>query len=163
MKMGVVTPMDYNQYRTKVKNEIERRGLTSILNNTRWNRLLHGVYERLPFPPPFQMKSVLSEQPYPEPFEQDVNYNGDWHTAIGDMSDGARFAAWQSPAFDIEWLRVKPRRLQYQGRLVEPLLLDIEQEFAALLREERIPHTKKGNDYWIYGYAAAEQLAWIHL
>jgi len=155
--------MKYDKYKIKVQKEVERRGLTSVLNDTRWNRLLQGIYKRLPFAPPFQMKDVLEELPYPEYFEQDVNYNGDWHAAIGDMSDDARFTPLQNPAFAIEWLRIKPRRLEYQGRLVESRLLDIEQEFVTLLREERIPYVKKGNDYWIYGYATAEQFAEIHM
>lgn len=154
--------MDYTKYREKVRAEIERKGLTSVLNDTRWSRLQQGIYERLPFAPPFQMKKVLEKLPEPEYFEQDVYYNGDWYEAIGDMSDEACFCSWQHPAFDIEWLRVKPRRLEHQGKLVEPRLLDIEQEFIALLREARIPYVEKGNDYWIYGYATVEELSWIH-
>lgn len=154
--------MDYIRYKKKVMQEVERRGLTSVMNDTRWEQLKSGVYSRLPFPPAFQVKKVLSPKPEPERFEQDVSYIGDWLAILGDDSDDAQFCDWQHPAFDVEWIRIKPRRLEARGRLVADELIDIEAAFVALLQECGIPYTSEQGDYWIYGYATATEFAQLH-
>ncbi|WP_411346512.1 DUF6678 family protein [Paenibacillus sp. WLX1005] len=151
--------MDYITYKHKVRQEVERRGLTSIMNDTRWEKLKFGVYHQLPFPPAFQVKYVLSAEPHPTAFEQDVNYNGDWTAILGDLSDDAQFCNWQHPSFNVEWVRVKPRRLEYRGQLVEDECIDIEAPFVALLHECNIPYLCRQHDYWIYGYATATEFA----
>ncbi|MFD1887719.1 DUF6678 family protein [Paenibacillus wenxiniae] len=154
--------MDYIRYKQQVMQEVERRGLTSVMNDTRWEKLKVGVYRKLPFPPAFQVKKVLSPKAEPESFQQDVSYDGDWHTILGDESDDAQFCDWQHPACDVEWIRVKPRRLEFRGRLVENKLIDIEAAFVTLLKECGIPYMYKEGDYWIYGYATAAEFAHLH-
>ncbi len=154
--------MDYVRYKQKVLQEVEHRGLTSIMNDTRWEKLKVGVYQQLPFPPAFQVKNILSPEPSPVQFEEDVTYHGDWLTILGDLSDDAQFCDWQHPAFDVEWIRVKPRCLEHRGQLVADELVDIEEPFVALLKECRIPYVCKEGDYWIYGYATAEEFAELH-
>ncbi|MEW4369690.1 DUF6678 family protein [Paenibacillus kandeliae] len=155
--------MDYIRYKQQVMQEVERRSLTSIMNDTRWEKLKYGVYHKLPFPPAFQVKTVLAADPYPLQFEQDVNYHGDWNAIIGDRSDEAVFCDWHRPSFDIEWIRVKPRRLEYRGQLVDDEVVNIEESFVTLLKECRIPYICRKGDYWIYGYATAEEFAELHV
>ena len=119
---------------------IEARGLVSLMNDTRWQALVDGVYARLPFPPPFQIKLVDADAPEPAEFEHNVAYHGAWSEL------------W--PFFHIEWLRVRPRWLKHRGQLVAPETVDCSPEFVALVRELRVPHRLDGDTVWIYGHAA---------
>ncbi|WP_440119649.1 DUF6678 family protein [Paenibacillus sp. QZ-Y1] len=136
--------MSYNPHKQKVIEEIQHRQLSSIMNNTKWTKLQDAIYDELPFAPPFQIKMVLEQAPYPDSFEQDVTYIGDW------LSLSTAF-------YNVEWVRVKPRTLKSVGRYVQPEVMDIEAEWVALLQKLRIPYMKKDHNYWIYGYATAAE------
>jgi hypothetical protein len=120
---------------------VEARGLVSLMNATRWQALVDGIYARLPFPPAFQYKGVEEAAPDPETFEQDVEYHGAWSEL------------W--PFIQVEWLRVRPRWRKHRGQLVAPEIIDCTAEFMALVRELRVPHRIDGESIWIYGHAAS--------
>ncbi|TCV65934.1 MULTISPECIES: DUF6678 family protein [Neorhizobium] len=45
----------------KVRRAIAERGLSSHMNDTKWRALCTAVAEEFPFPPPYQVKCVLSD------------------------------------------------------------------------------------------------------
>ncbi len=112
----------------QVDVEVSKRGLVSVMNDTKWAELQGAVRRELPFCPPYQLKVVLNSLPEPEHFESDVDYWGDW-------SDECL-----SPFYAIEWIRIRPRFLRHRGRLIAP--------------EVQIPHRCDGDTIWIYGYAS---------
>ena len=122
--------------------EVERRGLASFMNATRWSALCEAVYAELPFPPPFQLQSVLGEREPPWDTEA-VSYWGAWSEL--------------APFRDIERLRVLPRYRRPVGRLVADEWIDCTDGFRDLLIRLRIPFREdQVGTFWIYGYAAAD-------
>ena len=129
-----------NAQREAVLAAVSERNLSSVMNNTRWNRLIEAVRTSMPFPPPYQRKDILSEGPFPANFEDDVPYHGDWGSAL-------------RPYHSIEWLRVRPRYQKPQGQLVAPEIVDESERFLAIVRALRLPHRVESDCVWIYGYA----------
>lgn len=133
--------------RTEIQRVLESRGLTSVMNATRWNALRDRVLGTLPFPPPFQEKYLLEAAPVPEAFDHDVWSHGDW-AAVTEDSVG------------LEWLRGRPRKLVHRGRLVSDTVEDVEGAFIDILHELRIPYQRDGATIVIYGYV--EQTGLLH-
>lgn len=127
----------------QVSRELSKRGLVSVMNDTKWTELRQAVRRELLFAPPFQLKALLHPLPQPELFESDVHYLGDW-------SDESLL-----PFHEIEWMRVRPRFLQPRGRLVAPEVQSVEAAFMEVLRRYRIPHRCDSDTIWIYGYASS--------
>lgn len=125
----------------KIQAVVYEKQLSSILNNTKWEKLQNGVLTTLPFPPPFQAKYVLEEKPVPETFDEDVWYLGDWIEGL-------------LPFYSVEWIRVRPRCVKHRGRLIKPDLIDITEDFRTLLTNIQIPYIEKDNSFFIYGYAS---------
>jgi hypothetical protein len=124
--------------RARLVDAVARRGLTSVMNDTRWDRL-QQLIRNLPFPPPYQYKSVLMEEPYPPSFDEDVAYLGGELCEIG-------------PFDEIEWIRFRPRYLRHRGRLIEPDIVDCADAFRAALTEARIPFEERDESIWVFGY-----------
>ncbi|MBD3922935.1 hypothetical protein H8B09_29780 [Paenibacillus sp. PR3] len=133
--------MDRDRYKAKVMNAVKERQLTSIMNKTKWKELQTAVLKILPFPPPFQAKYVLVESTSPNEFEEDVWYVGDWVEGL-------------MPFYDVEWIRVRPRRIVNIGRLISPEVIDITEEFIGILKEYSIPYHCSSDSIYIYGYTA---------
>ena len=125
----------------QVNIEVARRGLVSVMNDTKWVELQGAIRRELSFGPPYQLKVVLNPSPEPEYFENDVHYRGDW-------SDECL-----SPFYAIEWVRVRPRFLRHRGRLISPEVQSVELEFLEIVRRYHIPHRHDVDTVWIYGYA----------
>jgi len=115
------------------------RNLCSVMNNTRWKVLREAVLNDLPFPPPYQIKGILTENPFPETFKKDVRYFGDWREGF-------------FPFYSIEWIRIRPRYIKYQGRLLPPRTIDIEEKFVSLLKRIKVPYLNEKETVVIYGY-----------
>lgn len=120
---------------------VAKRGLTSVMNATKWRELRDGVAEELPFAPAFQRKDVLEAVPYPEDFDEDASHIGDWPAGL-DRCDG------------IEWIQVRPRRLLHRGRLVPDEVEEIEKAFVILLQRIGVPFVREPGAIRIYGYTA---------
>lgn len=127
--------------RPAVLHAISERGLTSVMNATKWRKLRDAVMNDLPFAPAFQRKDVLESQPYPEVFDTHVNYCGDWPAGIDRSSE-------------IEWIRVRPCRLVHRGRLVPDAIDDIESQFTAMLHRIGVPFLQESESILIYGYTS---------
>lgn len=130
-----------NQNKARVMKTLAERNLVSVMNDTKWRELQDAVINTLLFPPPYQAKYLLEGRLYPEEFETDVSYWGDWIEGI-------------VPFYSVEWIRVRPRYLKHRGRLVSPEVIDITDEFVKLLKELSIPYRLENDTYIIYGYVA---------
>ncbi len=129
---------DEDKHKHEVKRELTKRGLGSVMNDTKWRELV-AVIQRLPFPPPYQRKDVLRSTPEPESFDSDVSYWGDWSEGI-------------HPFFSIEWLRIRPRYLKHVAQLLPSTVVDCENELEEMLRSIGQPYEKTYDSIWIYGY-----------
>ena len=125
--------------RPAIRQAITERGLTSVMNATKWRELRDGVMNDLPFAPAFQRKDLLEADPYPETFDEDVNYCGDWPAGIDRSAE-------------IEWIRVRPRRRVRRGQLIPDGLDDIEEALVALLHRIGVPFLREPGAIRIYGY-----------
>ena len=127
-----------------VMAEVQRRGLASFMNRTRWEALRTAVLAELPFPPAFQRQDVLG--PREAVWRPDhVDWQGAW---IDEDLE---------PLFSIEWLRVVPRHRTFLGALVEGPTADCTDQFRDLLARLRIPHLEDAaKTFWIFGYAPAD-------
>ena len=127
------------RFKAAVLGEIERRGLASFMNTTRWRALVDAVQAELPFPPPFQLQPVIGDREPPWNVEA-VDYWGGWSEL--------------EPFFAIEWMRVLPRYRKSAGRLVADEWVDGTDAFRALLTRLHIPfRADEAGTFWIYGYA----------
>ncbi|WP_256080405.1 DUF6678 family protein [Massilia sp. YIM B04103] len=129
---------DEFKHKLQVKAELSKRGLGSVMNDTKWRELLAGI-DDLPFPPPYQRKDVLSSEASPESFDEDVWYQGDWNEGI-------------FPLFSIEWIRIRPRYLRHEGRLLPKSVIDCGVQLEQLLQSLKQPYEKFDDSFWIYGY-----------
>lgn len=126
------------KHKLRVKKEVERRGLASVMNNTKWREFCNAMNEELPFPPAYHRKDVLDAD-Y-TPLAEDVWYLGDYVEGI-------------HPFYSIEWIEVRPRRVVSLGRLVKGMVESIEKPFVAVLQKYNIPYKVKNGSYFIYGYS----------
>ncbi|MCM3783503.1 hypothetical protein M3231_10995 [Neobacillus mesonae] len=126
-------------HKQKVLDTIEKRYLSSVMNNTKWEQLQHAVLHELAFPPAYQIKYVLDEAPYPEAFENDVWYMGDWIEPL-------------IPFYAVEWIRIRPRVERSRGRLLSPEIINIADDFISMLRGLHIPFREDKDTIYIYGY-----------
>ncbi|MDP3803345.1 DUF6678 family protein [Brevundimonas sp.] len=128
--------------KAKVLAEVERRGLASFMNRTRWERLCEAVYAELPFPPAFDLQTVLGQR---EPL-MDTDAPSFW----GSWSE-------LEPFFEIEWLRVAPRWSRHVAMLLPDEVIDCGDAFRDLLVRLGVPFREdEAKTFWIYGYAPAD-------
>jgi hypothetical protein len=126
-----------------VMAEVERRVLTSFMNDTRWRELRDAV-ETLPFPPVFQRQDVLGPR---EPL-----WASDQMSCFGDWSHEGL-----EPFFMIEWIRVVPKLWAWQGQLIPMKQVgDCTVELREALDRLRLPYREDGRGFWIYGYAPGD-------
>ncbi|MES9684718.1 DUF6678 family protein [Gottfriedia acidiceleris] len=124
----------------KLYKVLEKKQLCSVMNNTKWRQLKDAVLTTLPFVPPLQIKTVLEDTPNPPNFDTDNDIYGS-----GDWLDGV-------PRLLIEWIRVRPKRLESMGLIIPPKVIDISKEFLEILHKYKIPYKIDNNTIYIYGY-----------
>ncbi|MGZ4159947.1 MAG: DUF6678 family protein, partial [Neobacillus sp.] len=133
----------------KVQAIINKKQLSSIMNNIKWELLQKTIKATLQFPPLFQVKYVLEDTPFPENFEDDVWYWGEWNEQ---WNQGLR------PFYKVEWIRVRPRYVNHRGSLIEPEIIDFTNEFVAMLQKIRIPFVKEDGKICICGYVKSTEV-----
>src|SRR5947207_6006977 len=84
----------------RVARYVEREGLTSVMNNTKWRRMLEAI-DSLPFSVTFRFKDVRSA-------EQEGNPT-DWDADRAHNFGGFLFMT------SVEWLEVKPSCSESSG------------------------------------------------
>lgn len=139
---------DSERYKCKIKTIIQNKGLCSIMNNTKWRELKKGIAE-LPFLPPFVIKSVDEEETSYHQFDEDCYNTGDWGLYLDNYLGGDIYS---TPFYAVEWIKIRPRLLEHQGRLIESKIIDETDEFLAILRKYSIPFEEQNGTYIIYGY-----------
>lgn len=128
--------------KARVLAEVERRGLASFMNRTRWERLREAVETELPFPPAFDLQTVLGARQSPMDTGA-PEFAGDWPEL--------------EPYFHVEWVRVVPRRSEPVGRLVPDEVIDCTDAFRDLLGRLGVPFREdEARTFWIHGYAPAD-------
>lgn len=128
--------------KARVLAEVERRGLASFMNRTRWEKLSEAVYVELPFPPAFDLQTVLGKREAPMDTRA-APFPGDWREL--------------EPFFEIEWLRVIPRYSRHVAMLLADEVVDCTDAFRDLLVRLGVPFREdEARTFWIYGYAPAD-------
>ena len=134
-----------NDLKKKVLQIINERGLSSYMNNTKWNNFIKACSNEIPFPPPYTIKYLTEKNLESDTLEkEDVYFIGSWQ---GDENFPS-----EDYYFNIEWIKVRPRVLKHIGLLVKPELIDETKEFEEILHKYNIPYEKEGEIYCIYGY-----------
>lgn len=130
-------------HRRRVRDAVQRRGLASVMNQTRWEEL-RGAIQRLPFRPVFQTQAVLGPR--------EALWTSDRVT-----SQGCWCAECIEPFWAIEWIRILPRLWREEGALV-PLKLaaDVADALRAELIGLSLPFREDDRGFWIHGYSAGD-------
>ena len=131
------------QIKEKVRKIITQKGLSSVMNDTKWLELQKAI-EDLPFPPPFILRCVTDDSSCPPmEFDKIPSYHGDW---------SSYYYEGLPPFFNIEWMEVYPKCRKYRGKLIADEILDETEAFVAVLKNLAIPYTEEGGVFTIYGY-----------
>lgn len=121
---------------------IERHQLTSVMNETKWNRLNRAVSEELTYAPPYQIKYLGEDTLFPSDSlsEYEILW-GEWDEI------------WlESPLRSIEWIRLRPSVLLYKGVIIDPDVCDLSTELISILEREKIPFILESETIQIFGY-----------
>lgn len=128
---------------------VQKRQLTSCMNNTRWDKFRSAMITEMPFRPPYEIKTLLDED---DSFIQkfvmhDAAYCG--------FYDEEEFVYFNYKV--IEYLVVKTKYCDVTGgRLIEHKTWhDATEEFIGLMKKYHIPYVpyeNVDNTFIIYGY-----------
>lgn len=124
---------------------VQQRGLTSCMNNTKWQEFREAMECEMPFPPPYIYKTLFEEEDREYfNFSKDVSYT--------DSYDIESFADYNYKI--IEWVKVRPRYYEEKGGYLvkQRILHDAEPEFIQILNKYSIPYEVENGTYIIYGY-----------
>lgn len=135
--------VERTRLRAKVKAEAQRRGLASVMNQTRWEEL-RATMLSLPFKPVFQLQAI--------PGPREPLWSSDQVT-----SQGCWCAECIEPFWAIEWIRILPCLWQDRGALVPPVLVgDCSDALRAELKRLSLPFREDDRGFWIHGYSAGD-------
>ncbi|SCZ11656.1 DUF6678 family protein [Alkaliphilus peptidifermentans] len=132
----------------KVLRIVMEKNMFSVMNNTKWRELKQGISE-LPFPPSFVIKAIYEEETLYHQFDKDVGYHGDWGLYLDGYLGGDMYAI---PFYAVEWIKVRPRYSERQGRLIPDKIIDETEEFTAILKKYNISYEEDNGCFIIYGY-----------
>ena len=125
--------------RKSVRSEVERRGLTSYMNDTKWRELIGELKAH----PRIGIKyKTLFDEKSPEYYWV---IGGDEHIEHMDLAM-------------IEWMKINPfvADVEYIGRLVEPrrTVTDFSTEVECFLKKHSIPYERDEAEriYMVYGW-----------
>ncbi len=139
---------DLAKRKEKVLSIIQEKGYYSLMNSTKWQALKAGV-SKLPFQPPYVIKGIDELETEYHKFDKDVFYTSDWGLYLDNYLGGDMYA---TPFFVVEWIKVRPRILKSQGRLIPNKVIDITEKFISILKECNIPFEEDNGVFIIYGY-----------
>ena len=128
--------------REKIIEIVQRRKLTSYMNQTKWKEFLYAITEEMPIAPPYDYKTLFEDS-----HEK---------SCFGTAYDRESFNYYDFKS--IEWVKIKPcfEEHVYQGRLMEDKIIhhNVEAEFLALMEKYNIPYEYDSikEVYVIYGY-----------
>jgi len=127
----------------EVKKMVVEKGLSSVMNDTKWLKLQSAIVS-LPFAPPYVEKLVLENKTFEEVQISDApQWLGDW----------SPFYEEGMPLFfTIEYIKVRPQYAEFVGKLVKSKVIDATKEFEQLLKDLHIPYEGDNGTFIIYGY-----------
>ena len=140
--------VETEKYKAKIRKIIQEECLCSVMNNTKWRELKKGISE-LPFLPPFVIKSVDEQETDWHNFDKDEYNSCDWGLYLDNHLGGDIYAV---PFYAVEWIKIRPRLLKFQGRLIKDKVIDETEDFLDILKKNSIPYDEKNGTYIIYGY-----------
>lgn len=146
----------------RVLELIEKRGLVSFMNTTKWKELKRAVIEEMPFQPKYYMKIVEMETVNMKHVDATINetmwcnyWKGEAHWGYLDDPRFEDLLSWDcfaTPFWAIEWIKVKPKKGISQDGLVVSEIVDATKQFVAILKRYNIPYEEENGVYTIYGY-----------
>jgi len=129
-----------------VTEMIQKQQLVSCMNDTKWDIFRNAMLHDMPFPPPYEIKTLFEDDSYIADFiTEDANYDG-WYDAENFVNLNYKV---------IEYLAVKTRYYDtIGGRLVHNKVWhDATEVFLELMTKYHIPYEKLEEDtFIIYGY-----------
>jgi hypothetical protein len=131
------------ELKEKVRKVVTQKGLSSIMNDTKWLKLQSSIV-KLPFAPAYIEKLILENKDFKE---VQISDSPQW---LGDWSPFYKEGMYLF--FAIEYIKVRPRYAEYNGGLVAPKIYDETKEFDQLLKELHIPYEEENGMFIIYGY-----------
>lgn len=135
---------DFNHKKTRsdeIAEIIQKRNLTSYMNNTKWREFVHAMDEEMSVAVPYDLKTLFED-----------SHDGFFDTFYDDES--FNYYDFKS----IEWVKVKPvfSEYKFRGMLIpdEETAFDVEDEFIMLMKKYSIPYEYDNENkvYIIYGY-----------
>lgn len=135
------------EIKARLQAELQRRGLASFVNQTRWRELRTAVETALPFIPAWEAQHLLSP---PQSVRRGL-------TAV---AGGHGWSHEEMPPFPlVEWVRMIPRNHAAVGGPLRPMQVveDCSDDLRAVLVRLSIPFLEdEEGAFWVYGYAPAD-------
>jgi hypothetical protein len=135
------------EIRARLQAELQRHGLASFMNQTKWRELRAAVETGLPFIPAWEAQNILLP---PQPVRRGL-------TAV---AGGHGWSYEDMPPFPlVEWVRMIPRIHATVGGPLRPpqVVEDCSDDLRAVLVRLSIPFLEDGEGaFWVYGYAPAD-------
>jgi ribosomal protein L11 methylase PrmA len=112
----------------RTRRYVEREGLCSVMNDTKWERLVAAIQSLRGFTPQYRQKHARASEP--------ADWDGEWHYHL-------------RPFSVIEWIDIDPLdRRQYPAT-------DRTDEIEKLLRAIPVPFSREGSALRVWGYLRA--------
>jgi hypothetical protein len=127
----------------KIRKIATKKGLSSVMNDTKWLKLQNAI-KQLPFPPPYIGKLIIDDKTYEEvKISKAPHWLGNWDPFY---NEGMHLF------FTIEYIKVRPCYAEHSGTLVGPKIFDETEEFKLLLTALNIPYEEDEGIFTIFGY-----------
>lgn len=125
---------------------VQKQQLVSCMNNTKWDIFRNAMLNEMPFPPPYEIKTLFEDDTHIASFiAEDANYDG-WYNAEDFVNLNYKV---------IEYLAVKTRYYDtIGGSLVyHKVWHDATEVFLEIMKKNHIPYKRLEEDtFIIYGY-----------
>ncbi|NAW67276.1 DUF6678 family protein [Photobacterium halotolerans] len=118
--------------KSKLKRYIECENISSVLNNTKWDRLFKEL-QKIDFTLDFQRKDLDQSEPGPDDWDADL-----YHV----------MGAWEQ----IEWLNIRALISHPKGDLIKPEIENNTQLLINALQQSGIPYCIYHDGIRIWGY-----------
>jgi hypothetical protein len=113
---------------------VEENNLSSVMNNTKWKKLVGAITSNNDFDPPVNFKTIFDDK-----------NNGTFTPVWWDEIERHGFNI-------IEWLQIKPIKEEHTGQLTKPQVTDYTEFIKGCLEVNSINYTFEGGIFKIIGY-----------